>query len=169
MQTLDDIEAHREAVLRRWADNPRHSFIGLRADAMLARQRTRERQSACSLEGSVHDEVGGEVRLTMRQMSPLVRQLAEFGEELPRAVRHPFRGTNRQARRAADAEARRVGRPPAPSLRTRQVHRARLADFEQAIAAHPSEPPAGVHPALHQAPLDGMVSIRDELRETLPL
>lgn len=163
----EEIDALREAVLQRWADSPQHSWIALTTKAMHARMHTRERQAARALEGRVLDPDGEEVRLTLVEMSPLVRQLAEFGEELPRPVRHPFRGANRQARRAAGAEARRAGRPSAPSLRTQRIHRARLADFEQAIAAHPSEPPAGVHPALHQAALDGMVSIRDELRETL--
>lgn len=91
MKGPDDIEAYHEEVLRRWADGPRHTRFGMQAEYAAVK----------AMRGRVLDEAGEEVRLTMHRMSPLVRQLAWFGEELPPATRHPFNGANRKARRAA--------------------------------------------------------------------
>lgn len=63
-----------------------------------------------------------------------------------------------------------MARPPKAERLARRraaVTREALARFEQAIAAHPSAPPAGVHPELHQLVLPEMVSMRDELSEQL--
>lgn len=63
-----------------------------------------------------------------------------------------------------------MARPPKAERLARRrasVTREALAGFERAIAAHPSEPPAGVNPELHRLVLAGMVSMRDELAEQL--
>ncbi len=96
----DDIEAHREAVLRRWADSPRHSWIGLHVDAM----RAREHEAARDVEGIVLDADGNEVMVPIRRRG--VRDIVERVFPTPR-VRHPFAGANRKAKRAAAAKARR--------------------------------------------------------------
>ncbi|MBI1689486.1 hypothetical protein [Methylorubrum sp. DB1722] len=97
MMTLEDIDAHRRAAFQGLIDRCQQPWLGSHA----------EYAAAQALEGSVHDEGGGEVRLTMQHMTPGVRRLAYIEEEPPREVRHPFRGANRQARRAAEARARR--------------------------------------------------------------
>ncbi|WP_287031845.1 MULTISPECIES: hypothetical protein [unclassified Methylobacterium] len=51
--------------------------------------------------------------------------------------------------------------------RQAEVTRKALSGFEEAIAEHPSVPPAGVHPEAHRLVLAGMVSMRDDLREQL--
>lgn len=94
-----DIEAHREEVLQRWADSPRHSWIGLH-DAMRARERGKVR----SLDGVVLDADGNEVPLVLKRLG--VRDIMERIWPTPR-VRHPFHGANRAQRRAAEAKARR--------------------------------------------------------------
>jgi hypothetical protein len=90
MQTLDDIDAHRRAAFQGLIDRFQHPWLGSHAEY-----------------AAVHDEVGGEVRLTMQSMTPLVRRLAHLTEEPRPATRHPFHGANRQQRRAAEARARR--------------------------------------------------------------
>lgn len=37
-----DIEVHREAVLRRWLESPRHSWLGVHVDAMRGREQAEE-------------------------------------------------------------------------------------------------------------------------------
>ena len=90
----DDIEAHRQAVLQRWADSPRHSWIGLHA----------EYASARDVRGIVFDADGEEVRLPMQRLG--VRDIMERVFPTPK-VRLPFRGANRAQRRAAEAKAKR--------------------------------------------------------------
>jgi hypothetical protein len=83
MQIRDDVEVHREAVLRRWADSPRHSRMGLHAEYVKAQ----------AMQGRlVHTKTGEEVILT---------------KEIPLPPGHPFSGANRATRRAAEARARR--------------------------------------------------------------
>ncbi|SFM03078.1 hypothetical protein SAMN04488125_13917 [Methylorubrum salsuginis] len=59
------------------------------------------------MQDSHRTELSGEIRLTMRHMTPHVRRLFNLVEEPLREVRHPFIGANRATRRAAEARARR--------------------------------------------------------------
>jgi hypothetical protein len=91
-----DIEAHREAVLRRWADSPRHTWIGLHARAHAA---------VHDMEGIVLDAddnevpwASNQVTVKFKRMSPFLRRLAHLTGEPPTP--------NRAQRRAELAKAR---------------------------------------------------------------
>ncbi|WP_143103758.1 hypothetical protein [Methylobacterium gossipiicola] len=95
----DDVKTQREEAFQRWAEGPRLTQAGIRAEAIMARLRNRERDAVQSLKGRILDNDGQEVRLTMQHMTPLVRRLAHLTDEQP--------GPNRAQRRAAIARARR--------------------------------------------------------------
>ncbi|MDO9427789.1 MAG: hypothetical protein Q7T93_13280 [Methylobacterium sp.] len=48
--------------------------------------------------------------------------------------------------------------------RQRGITARTLASFERALAGHPAESPAGVHPGMHDAARRGIESVRDDLR-----